>query len=63
MAHILCKKQDLIAHILHEAEMIDKEMLLSVSMLRSTLAILKRFSASGEEDGLAAQFRRDETAT
>eukprot|EP00959_Pyramimonas_sp_CCMP1952_P288327 6029177-Pyramimonas_sp.AAC.1 len=32
-------------------------------MFRSPLAVLKHFSATGEEDGLAAQFRRDETPT
>ncbi|CAK0819347.1 unnamed protein product [Prorocentrum cordatum] len=63
MAHVLFKKQDLMAYILHEAAMIDKAIAVSVSIFRSPLAVLKHFSATGEEDGLAAQFRRDETPT
>ena len=37
MAHVLFKKQDLIAYILHEATMIDKNMLPSISMFARRL--------------------------
>ncbi|CAK0878358.1 unnamed protein product [Prorocentrum cordatum] len=61
MAHVLFKKHDVIDYIMHEAALIDKEMVTTVSMFRTPLSIVKRFSASGEKSSAAA-FRREETS-
>ena len=50
-ANILFKKQDLIGLLIHEAELLDTKMIRDVQMFATPVAILKRFSATGE-DGL-----------
>ncbi len=60
MAHILLKKRDLTAYILHEAGAMESNLASdesAVSMFRTPLAIVKYFSQAGER-GLTAAFRR-----
>ena len=55
MVHNLFKKQDIIEYVLHEAALLSEPILASVSMFRTPLTLMKRFSASGE-GGLVAAF-------
>ena len=54
-ADIQFKKQDLIAFLMHEAELLDTTMLAAVQKFRTPAAILKHYSATGE-DGMVGRF-------
>ena len=54
----LFKKQDVIAFIVHEAQLINEGALRCVPMFRTPQALMRRFSASGE-GGLVEAFRAD----
>ena len=56
LVHILFKMQDLVEFVLHEAELLDKDMPNKVRMFRSSWSLMKHFAASGES-GLVASFR------
>ena len=61
MVHSLFKKQELIEYVMHEFTLTDSSRVDSVAMFRTPLALVKYFSASGE-DGLVAVFRRSDSA-
>ena len=54
-AHVLFKKQDLIAFLMHEAELLDPRMVEAGQQLATPAIILKHLSATGE-DGLVDRF-------
>ena len=54
-AHVMFKKQDLVAFLLHEAELLDETLVGAVQKLATPATILKYFSATGE-DGLVDRF-------
>jgi len=56
LVHILFKKQDLVEFMLHEAELLDKDLPNKVRIFRSPWSLMKHFSAIGET-GLVASFR------
>ena len=62
MVHKLFLKCDLIEFMLHEAKLIDENLLHVVTMFRTPLTVLKRFSASGEA-GLVDNFRQPDAAS
>jgi len=59
MVHLLFKKQSLIEFLTHEVELINKPLLNATRMFRTPLALMKHFSASGEQ-GIVAKFRDDD---
>ena len=62
LVHMLFKKFDLIDFISHEAAMIDSKLMDKVSMFKSPMAVMKHFSASGEES-VVAEFRKQGSAS
>ena len=52
--HKFFKKQDLVEFVFHEVGLLSEPLLASVGMLRTPLAIMKHFSASGENSVVAA---------
>ena len=54
-AQVMFKKLDLIAFLEHDAEQLDSKMAAAVQELGAPAAIVKRFSATGE-DGLVDRF-------
>ena len=53
-ANILFKKQDLVGFLMHEADLLDRSMAQHVQMFVTPAAVVKHFSATGE-DGLVDQ--------
>ena len=62
MVHVIFKRQDVVDFVLHEVELLSRELLASVEMFRTPLALVKRFAASGAK-GLAAAYRFENSNT
>ena len=59
MVHALFKKQGVVEYVLHEAELFNASLPSSVSVFRTPMAVMTRFSATGEK-GLVATFRNSD---
>ena len=56
LVHGIFKRQGVVEYVLHEVELLSTELLASVEMFRTPLALIKKFAAFGAQ-GLAAAYR------